>query len=324
MPYRPSIQDRDIIRYAATQGGVVSREQLLLIGYTDSMVRTNITGRRWSRILPDVYNTVTGTVPFLSWWWAAHLYAGSQSSLYGHTALQAWGLERPVWPLHLAVPANRQLDRVPAEFVVHRHRRCRPVRIPTNCPPASTVADALLDALSALDDIQDIASLVTTVCQKRRSTVGQLEGAIAERQRIRHRSLISTLIAEMRDGVTTVLEIPAMRKIFRAHGLPVGRGQVRESQHGAVVVRDRLIERFGIVVEFDGRLGHDDPRGRLRDHRRDNAVALSGRTTLRFGWVDVHHEACESATQIAAILHSRGWTGAIQACSPTCRAIPTR
>ena len=47
--------------------------------------------------------------------------------------------------------------------------------------------------------------------------------------------------------------------------------------------RDRVIEEFGLVLEFDGRLGHADPTGRLRDFRRDNAVAASDDVALRFG-----------------------------------------
>jgi hypothetical protein len=59
------------------------------------------------------------------------------------------------------------------------------------------------------------------------------------------------------------------------------------------VLRDRVLEPFGIVIEFDGRLGHSDPTGRLRDNRRDNFVALTGRVPLRYGWQDVHERACE-------------------------------
>lgn len=202
--------------------------------------------------------------------------------------------------------------------MIHRQRLSRPARTPNGCPPTATVEYALLDALSATTDAQAVMNLVTSVCQKRRSTIPALELAVQAQLRTRHKSLVLALIAEMRDGATTVLEIPAMQKIFRAHGLPTGRGQVREPQGGSTVVRDRVIEEYGLVIEFDGRLGHDDPRGRLRDHRRDNAVALSGRTTLRFGWVDVHNEACESAAQIAAVLRSRGWAGTVQSCGRGC------
>lgn len=319
MPNRSALAHSNAVELADSQAGVVGRRQLLGLGYTDSMIRANTAGRRWRRMFPGVYSTVTGTPAFRSSLWAAHLYAGLDSNLHGITALAAWRLEPPGWPLHVAVPAHRQLDRAPSELVVHRQRRSRPVRTPDGCPPTAAVEYALLDAIAAIQDPQVVMALVTSVGQKRRSTIPALELAVQAQKRMRHKPLLLSLIAEMRDGATTVLEVPAMHKIFRAHGLPTGRGQVSERQHGSTVVRDRVIEEYGLVIEFDGRLGHADPQGRLRDHRRDNAVALSGRTTLRFGWADVHGEACESAAQIAAILRSRGWGGNVGVCGPACR-----
>ncbi|MEI6620948.1 MAG: hypothetical protein WCP28_03465 [Actinomycetes bacterium] len=319
MPYRPSLTDSELSKVATSQAGVIARGQLLAIGYTDSMIRSNVTGRRWNRLLPGVYHTVTGTPSFRSWLWAAHLYAGTDSSLFGRTALQAWRLVPIGWPIHVAVTADRRLGPPPSGLVVHRLRENRPVGLTVGCPPASAVQYALLDAVMAATDPQAVTSLVTAVCQKRRSTAGEIELVASSKPRLRHRSLLLTLLAEIRDGATTVLEIPAMRKIFRAHGLPTGVGQVRELQDGKTVVRDRVFQDYGLVVEFDGRLGHDDPRGRMRDHRRDNAVVLSGRTTLRFGWADVYHEACEAAVQAAAVLRSRGWTGEVSRCGPGCR-----
>lgn len=318
MPNRSALAYSDAVELAGSQAGVVGRRQLLGLGYTDSMIRANLAGRRWRRMFPGVYNTVTGTPTFRSSLWAAHLYAGPDSNLHGITALAAWRLEPSAWPLHIAVPERRRLGPAP-ELVVHRQRQSRPTRTPNGCPPTATIEYALLDALAPIKEAQAVMSLVTSVCQQQRSTIPALELAMHAQPRMRHRSLVLSLIGELRDGATTVLEIPAISKIFRAHGLPTGRGQVRERQGGSTVVRDRVIEEYGLVIEFDGRLGHDDPRGRLRDHRRDNAVALSGRTTLRFGWVDVHNEACESAAQIAVVLASRGWAGTVQSCGPGCQ-----
>jgi hypothetical protein len=146
-----------------------------------------------------------------------------------------------------------------------------------------------------------------------------LERALRRDPRVRHRKLIVSLLAEARDGATTALEIPGVNNILRMHGLPTGRGQVREVQSGAVVLRDRVIDEFGVVIEFDGRLGHADPSGRLRDHRRDNAVAVSGRVAMRFGWVDVQSHACEAAVQVATVLSRRGWAGILEPCGPKCR-----
>lgn len=308
------------IRSAASQGGVVSRAQLISIGWTDSTIRNSIAGHRWNRLLPGVYNTVTGEPGLTAWWWAAHLYAGDDSRLSGRSALAAWGAERAALPVHIAIPARRRLPDAPVELVIHRQEAPRPARCPRGCPPAITLAHAVLDVIRDTCDERAVIDLVTKVCQKQPSTLRSLESALRMRQRVRHRKLIVSLLAEVRDGATTALEIPRVRRILRAHGLPAGRGQVREMQHGAVVVRDRVIDQYGIVIEFDGRLGHDDPSGRLRDHRRDNSVAMSGRVALRFGWADVHQEPCAAAAQVAWILRTRGWSGHVTPCGPACRA----
>lgn len=309
----------DVMQWAAPQAGVVGRTQLMLVGWTDSMIRTNLIGHRWDRLVPGVYNTVTGEPSIHAWWWAAHLYGGNDSRLSGLSALQAWGMQRAELPVHLAVPDNQALRSGPTSLMIHRHRHPRPTRCPNGFPPTIVFEHAVLDVLADVDDEQDVMSLVTKACQPRPWMVRRLERALAERVRVRHRKLIVALLAEVRDGATTALEIPGVRKILRAHELPTGRGQAREVQGGALVLRDRVIDDYGVVIEFDGRLGHDDPNGRLRDHRRDNAVTLSGRAVLRFGWVDVHREACEAAVQVAEVLSYHGWTGRLEPCGPACR-----
>lgn len=320
MSNQPPLTYEDLLGWAAAQAGVVGRVQLALVGWTDSMIRTNLIGHRWDRLLPGVYNTVTGEPSIHAWWWAAHLYGGNDSSLYGQSALQAWGVKRPELPVHLAIPVNQGLPGAPSSLVIHRKRLKRPTRTPAQCPPSIVLEHAILDVLADVDDEQDVMSLVTKVCQQRTWMVPRLERALIARVRVRHRKLILALLGEVRDGATTALEIPGVRKILRAHELPTGRGQAREVQRGALILRDRVIDGYGIVIEFDGRLGHDDPSGRFRDHRRDNAVTLSGRATLRFGWVDVHREACEAAAQVAEVLRLRGWLGQLRPCGVACRA----
>ncbi len=312
----------DIARRAAPQGGVVSRQQLLSIGWTDCRIRGQIAASRWARLLPGVYNTVTGEPDMAAWWWAAHLYAGDASRLTRASALQAWGLRAPQLPVEIAIPGARRLRKPPDELRVQRYWAPRPVRSPRGCPPTVELEHALLDMVIDTDGERDVIDAVTSVGQHRRFRLRSFERAIAARGSCRHRALLTSLIAEIRGGATSTLEVDGVRLVLRAHGLPTGRGQVRESQDGATVLRDRVLEPFGIVIEFDGRLGHSDPTGRLRDNRRDNFVALTGRVPLRYGWQDVHERACECAAEIAAVLVARGWHGTPEACGAGCRLGP--
>ncbi|WBQ02646.1 hypothetical protein [Kribbella sp. CA-293567] len=111
--------------------------------------------------------------------------------------------------------------------------------------------------------------------------------------------------------------------------MPVGERQVRVVTVGSsdgsarrVVHRDVEYPPYGLIVELDGRLGHADALSRWRDMSRDNAAAISGKPTLRFGYQLVSRP-CETTTQVVAALHHLGWTGSPRPCAPTCPLRPS-
>ena len=85
-------------------------------------------------------------------------------------------------------------------------------------------------------------------------------------------------------------------------------------------VRDVLYDEYGLVVELDGRLGHEG-LGRFRDMWRDNQAALEALLTLRYGSIDVCGRPCAVAAQVGAALADRGWNGVLTRCS-RCRLVP--
>ena len=72
-------------------------------------------------------------------------------------------------------------------------------------------------------------------------------------------------------------------------------------------------EEYQLVVELDGRLGHDGI-GRFRDMYRDNAGVVEGVVTLRYGWHDVTDRPCAMAIQVGDVLMRRGWFGVPRRC----------
>lgn len=288
---------------AEAQYGVISHQQLVtLLHMSEGEIRSQLNAARWQRVFRGVYAVTTGDLPIESWWWAAHLRCGPQSMLAGRSALKAWGvLDTGRWaeadlPVEVAVPRSASYQ-VPG-LEVSRPRALPPSRSPRGLPPAVTAETALLDVSSGLAPIE-VMDLVSSAMQRRLVSPARLERAMS-RGRIRHRKLLADLLAETRDGVTTPIERSGVRNILKAHGLPTGRGQVRERVKGRTAIRDRVID--GLIIEFDGRLGHADPRSRLRDLARDNAAVMSGRPTLRFGWTDVHEQPCAAADQVAEVL----------------------
>ena len=80
-------------------------------------------------------------------------------------------------------------------------------------------------------------------------------------------------------------------------------------------------EAWLLVVEVDGGEAHL-PEDEHLDQRRDNAVAASGRSTLRYGWRPVVGEPCLVAEEVAASLRVRGWGGTPVRCGPGCPLDP--
>ena len=111
------------------------------------------------------------------------------------------------------------------------------------------------------------------------------------------------------------MEVRYLRDVERAHGLPDGRRQVRRRRTEC----DVWYEEYGLLVELDGRRGHEGG-GAFRDMRRDNSATTDGLATLRYGYRDVFGSPCEVAAQVAENLARRGWPGPFGRCQ-RCRRV---
>jgi hypothetical protein len=307
---------------ASGQSGTIARAQLRFRGLTDAMISSQIEDKRWTRLLPGVYLTNNGIPPIEAWWWAVHLYAGSKSAIAGASALQRWGVREPALPVTIEIPHTKQMITRPGfgdELIVWRRRTQRPARALNDLPPTVKLPDTVIDVSDELSTRRGIGDLVTSACQTQYASAEKIRRALTLRPRVTNRALVEGVLAELEGGADSVLEMDGVVEVLRAHGLPEGRGQVRGTNHGANIRHDRVLDGYGIVLEFDGRLGHDGYSNRIRDHQRDNTVAAAGGQTLRFGWEAVHERSCESAAQIATVLRHRGWTGSATECGPQCR-----
>lgn len=116
-------------------------------------------------------------------------------------------------------------------------------------------------------------------------------------------------------GARSPLEIGYLREVERAHQLPAARRQVGRSGTEC----DVWYREFGVLVELDGRRGHERS-GVFRDMRRDNIATTDGLATLRYGYRDVIGSPCEVAMQVGQVLADHGWTGPFMRCHRCARA----
>ena len=108
------------------------------------------------------------------------------------------------------------------------------------------------------------------------------------------------------------MEVRFLRDVERAQGLPRGRRQVPLTI-GNVRVHDIAYEEQRVLVELDGRLGHDG-EDRVRDGIRDRRSATRAWLTVRAFWNDVAGAPCTLATEVGEVLNQRGWRDRAHPC----------
>jgi hypothetical protein len=305
---------------ADRQAGVISAAQARSCGLSEDGVRRLLDRGDWVRLHRGVY--LCRHPPGLSArMWAAHLAVGGRGVVAGRAAGHHWGLldgdlppASPVLvllpePLHLR-PDGLATRRVPDPWAWAH---------PARQPPVLAVEHAVLDLVGRAPAEEEAAGILLRACRERLTTPGRLWSAAQEHTRLRRRALVASLCQDAQIGIMSPLERRYARDVSRAHGLPRGRRQVAaRSRSGRLTYRDVQYDAHGVLVELDGRLGHERESEVLRDQLRDNAATLDGWATLRFGWLAVASRPCDVAAQVAALLAARGWRGAPRSCSPRC------
>jgi len=307
---------------AAAQAGAFTTAQAHAAGLPSDAIRRQLSAGRWVPVHRGVYLTGPGPAALATRMWAAHLALGRRSVVGGAVAACYWGLTAedpaPDEPITMVMPdgSNRgargvRVTRVPdPAALAHRART----------PPVLTVENTVLCAVADARTDAAAIEVVLRACRLRLTTPERLLASAARRQRLRRRALLEIVCTDVRDGVSSPLEKQYRLRVARAHGLPTGRTQVPSMVRGQRrVYRDVLYEAQDVIVELDGRLGHEQESEALRDLTRDNHATLTGHATLRFGWLAVAGHACEVAQQVHDLLALRGYSGSVRPCGPTCR-----
>jgi hypothetical protein len=296
---------------------VVNREQAHGQGVTDRVIERLIGEDRWRPLARGIYLTLPTDPTWDGLCWAGLLIGGDRARLGPRASAHLHQLlPAAPQPVDILVPTGRS-HRVDGPWQFSRERIG--VRSPrtVGSPPRLTVADTVLD-LCAAGSPSEVVGLLTTAAQLRIITPQRLLTAMESRSRQRHRGLIRTILGDVADGAESPIELLYLNDVERAHRLPEGRRQ--RTRFGLPYRSDVGYDAFQLLVELDGRVGHDGT-GRFRDLHRDNSFAVLAWLTLRYGWYDLVHRPCAVAFQVARVIISRGWMGLPSRCS-RCAAVP--
>lgn len=301
----------------ARQDGVLTRQQAYGCGVSKGQIEARVSGGRWQRVAGRVYATFTGPLPRRAQLWALLLRAGRGALLSHETAAEQQGLvDQPSRVVHLTVPGDRRPISIPG-VIRHIRADAGSAAHPTRLPPQTRIEETVLDLTQRAGDLDDALGWVARACGRRLTTPDRMLRAMERRAKLRWRRELSRALADIADGCHSLLELRYLRDVERAHRLPAAERQAVRARRGGRWYDDVHYRAYRTRVELDGRAAHPADH-RRRDALRDNAAAVAGDTTLRYGWADATAGACETAAQVATVLRRNGWTGEPTPCSPTC------
>jgi hypothetical protein len=314
MPAEPSPQ------YLEFQAAAIARRQGADAGIHPETMRTRVRGGRWQRLQRGVYAAFSGEPARETVLWAALLRAGPGAVLSHQSAAERHGLvDEPSPVISITVPVARHPAQVKIPgMVIHRSDAILRTTHPAMIPPCTRVEDTVLDLIQIAPTFDDAYAWLCRAIGRRRTTADRIRQAMNDRKKMRWRRELTVALDDAGDGALSLLEYRYVRRVERPHGLPRARRQARIRQRTGHVYLDNLYEEFGVCAELDGTAAHPADE-QWRDKRRDNAIAVQGIVTLRFGLLDLGGRRCATANDVAAVLRMRGWTGAAHPCArPVC------
>jgi very-short-patch-repair endonuclease len=280
-----------IWRLARRQHDVISRAQLIGLGYTHSAIRHMVAAGRLYPLFRGVYAVGRPRVTHKGLWMAAVLACGEAAALSHESAAALWGICRVRTRLPEVTLPHASRHRRPG-IATHRSRTIRASDVTRReGVPVTTVVRTLID----LSRDRRIERMVNEADRLGLVNPEQLRRALAGRGRGAAR------LARLLDGRTFRLTASELERMFlpivRRAGLPLP--LTGQTVNGFEV--DFFWPELRLVVETDGLRYHRTPAQQARDRLRDQVHTAAGLTALRFthqqiAFEDAHVEHTLRAT----------------------------
>lgn len=304
-------------RLADRQADLLTRSQCRSAGLSEAALKWRVSSGRWTRVHGGVFLTRPGRADWLVEATGALLRVddagpAAQAAFCGRSAAHLWGLEaRPPSSLELVVPRARCVT-PPEQASVRRSARWDDL-IDDRAYPWRTTRPATVIEVAALGSATDALCVVARAVQQEFVTAAELRQELSARRATRHGSLLADVLGDVDSGGQSGAELLYVRDVERAHGLPAGARQ-QVTDQGRRRHHDTGYEEYRLIVEVDGRLGHERWADRVRDGQRDRQVLTGDVVTSRVFWSDVALTPCQTAAEVGAVLRARGWEGAPRPC----------
>jgi very-short-patch-repair endonuclease len=255
---------------ARAQHGVITREQLLALGFSTKAIKHRVEIGRLYPKWRGVYAVGRPQLTQHGLWMAAVLACGPDAALSHSSAAALWEIRRDEGLIEVCVPTMRRRPGI----VLHRGERetTRRHGIPVTSPTCT-----LVDLAAGLDG----EPLEAAINEADKLGLVDPETLRAKLENLDRRPGLATLRRVLDRHTFTLTDSELERRflpIVRRVGLP--RPLTRERVNGFRV--DFYWPDLGLVVETDGLKYHRTPAQQARDRLRDQTHAAAGLTPLRF------------------------------------------
>ena len=278
---------------ARRQHWVVTRAQLLAIGYTAKAIRHRIEIGRLHPIHAGVYAVDRPAATLEAVFIAAVLACGEGAALSHDSGAQLWLIRpRRPGPIHVSVPETRRIKRPGIKI----HRRSEFEVTQRFGIPVTTPICTVVDIAPGLSD-ESLERCINEAANRDLVHPEQLHAAVRGLPYRRGARRVESLLDRDEFVVTdTVLE-QKLLAILRKARLPLPETQQR-LPGGRV---DFYWPELGLVVEADSLRYHRTPSQQRNDVTRDQLnFANRGIRTLRF----THWQICHEPDYVAGILEA--------------------
>ncbi len=277
---------RRVVQLAERQWGVIAHWQLEHCGVSTSAISRWAASGRLHRIYPRVYAVGHRAIPTEGRLLAAVLYAGPGAALSHASAANRWQLI-PYLPDPTDVRSRRR-RRSLTDVRVHHTREVE--RVMHRGLRVTPVAKTLLDfaSVAALERVRkavaeaDFLRLLDLKAIDARTGVGRPGSANLNRALHLHRPEYARSASPLED---------LLLDLCRSHRIPFPEVNVELCGYRV----DALWRSERVVVEVDGKPGHDTHGQRERDHDRDLALRAAGHRVHRYTWRQVTTRAAVAA-----------------------------
>jgi hypothetical protein len=277
---------------ADLQHGTVRCAQLLALRVTHRQIQRRVRSGHLHRLYTGVYAVGRRTLSPEGRRMAAFLAGGADARLAGWSgATQRLLLPEAGRRIDLAVPVSRRVL-LPGVDVV----RVRPIASEVtlaNGIPTHTVARLLLDLARRTDDPELLEWAWRQAIFAKTLDIAEVQRVLGDHDGEPGTPALRALCdrrAQLSGTLRNRFEL-RMLSIFREAGLPEPLCNVPyEVAPGLVLTPDFRVPSLALVVEGDGRDGHEDVEFLRTDDERDAHYRRRGDTIMRFSWWQAKRE----------------------------------